>query len=116
MEIYQEYFIKAIEHYSSITSQTHNQNVRNMTRVWLYLLTREHSPESTLLKQADNANPKDGWYRLARCPLSDWITANKKVEFLSQELPLIIAVRKNIYRLLSKHSEWTPSFSILEVL
>ena len=68
-EIYDEFFIKASEYYSSITTQSSGQNVRFIVRVWLYLMTREYSLDSMLVSQAENANPTDGWYKLSRCPL-----------------------------------------------
>ncbi len=51
MEIYQEYFLKATEYYSTISSQTSNQNIRNIIRVWTYLLTREVAPDGAIVKQ-----------------------------------------------------------------
>lgn len=51
MEIYQEWFLKATEYYSTISSQSHSYNIRNLIRVWVYLLTREHSLDSSLVKQ-----------------------------------------------------------------
>lgn len=51
MEIYQEWFLKATEYYSTISSQSNSHNIRNLIRVWIYLLTREHSLDSSLIKQ-----------------------------------------------------------------
>jgi hypothetical protein len=72
--------------------------------------------DGNLVKQVDNANPRDGWYRLARCPLEKWLEGAKKTEFLSYELPVITSIRNNFYRLLKKQTEWTPNFSFLAVL
>ena len=116
MEIYQEYFLKATEYYSTITEQTNTKNVRNLLRMWIYLLTREHTLDSSLVKQVENANPKDGWYRLSRCPLQEWAKAIKRVELYSYELPSIINVRRNFYRLLGKKNEWEPNFAMMSVL
>lgn len=51
MEIYQEWFLKATEYYSTISSQSNSHNIRNLVRVWVYLLTREHSLDGSLIKQ-----------------------------------------------------------------
>lgn len=85
-------------------------------RVWCFLLTREEGADHELVRKLELANPKDGWYRLARCPLERWVQAAKKTELLSYELPAVSAIRANFYRLLKKQTEWTPSFSFLAVL
>ena len=116
LEIYDQFFGRIVQYYSTLTHQNYSQNVRYLIRVWLYLINREHSIDSMLVKQADFANPKDGWYRLSRCPLEQWVKAVKKVQFLSYELPMVVGMRKSIYKLLGRQNEWIPSFAFLAVI
>lgn len=39
LEIYQEYFAKATEYYSAISTQSNSHNIRNIIRIWTYLIT-----------------------------------------------------------------------------
>ena len=116
LEIYQDYFMKISENFSSITKQSNHQNVRNLVRTWIYLITREHSQDNHLLSLLENANSVDGWYRLSRCPLVEWSKPLKKVEIFSYELPMVTNTRKNIFKLLSKQNEWVPNFSFMATL
>lgn len=100
MEIYQDYFLKATEYYSTLTNGSSSKIISYLLRVWGFLLTREHSLDINILKQLGNANPREGWYRLARCPLEDWTKATRKVELFSSELPVVLNTRRNFFRLL----------------
>lgn len=51
IEVYEEYFLKVTEHYSTITNHSHNKNVKNILRMWVYLLTRDYSLDSNIIKQ-----------------------------------------------------------------
>jgi len=51
IEIYEEYFLKATEYYSTITNHASKNNIKSIIRMWVYLLTREHSLDSSIIKQ-----------------------------------------------------------------
>ena len=70
--MYNEYIDQVLDHYSTVSTQS-NHNLRNLIRLWLYLLTRDYSADSKVVEHLEKTNPQDGWYRLERCPLDIWI-------------------------------------------
>jgi hypothetical protein len=66
---YYMYLERIAENYSSTTVLSHNQNIRNLLRVWLTIVTRSVSVEHSLFQKLKLANDKEGWFRLARCPI-----------------------------------------------
>lgn len=69
MKNYYLFLEKIAENYSSTTILSHNQNIRNLLRVWLTLVTRSVTVEQHLFQKLSLANEKEGWFRLARCPI-----------------------------------------------
>ena len=67
-------------------------------------MTRDKSLDNQIVGQTENANPRDGWYRLSRCPLEEWVKGIEKVEYLSYEVNMVGNMKKNVYKLLNKQN------------
>lgn len=51
LEIYHEYFQKATEGFSNISSSKNNSNLRNLIRTWNFFITRENGLDYYIIKQ-----------------------------------------------------------------
>jgi hypothetical protein len=63
-----------------VTTPSTNQNIKNIIRVWIGLITRDVTLEKNLLTHLSKANKTDGWFKLGRCPLEEFKRAVQRSE------------------------------------
>jgi len=61
----------------------------------------------------EHANQKEGWFKLERCPVDRFKEAIERTDIPLKEHSKVMAIRANLFKLLRKYNEWTPSFSFL---